>query len=91
MSANKIILRNRHGTEVAAIFLDEDSHRWRIISKVNHNSSAISLLKKKRSMCGMRISTPGQENFANNEILLRRQIPHAPHWLDIFRARRLNI
>ena len=33
MSTNKIILRNRHGTEVAAIFLDEDSGRWRIVSK----------------------------------------------------------
>ena len=33
MSTSKIILRNRHGEEVAAIFLDEDSHRWRIISK----------------------------------------------------------
>jgi hypothetical protein len=33
MSMNKIFLRNRHGDEVAAIFLDEDSRRWRIISK----------------------------------------------------------
>jgi hypothetical protein len=33
MSMNKIILRNRHGAEVAAISFDEDSHRWRIISK----------------------------------------------------------
>ncbi len=31
--SNKIIFRNRHGTEVAAIFFDEDSHRWRIVSK----------------------------------------------------------
>ena len=33
MSTNKIILRNRHGAEVAAIFFDEESHRWRIVSK----------------------------------------------------------
>jgi hypothetical protein len=33
MSVNKIILRNRHGVEVAAISLDEDSRRWRIVSK----------------------------------------------------------
>jgi hypothetical protein len=33
MSTNKIILRNRDGAEVAAISFDEDSHRWRIISK----------------------------------------------------------
>ncbi len=33
MSTNKIILRNRHSAEVAAIFFDEDSGRWRIISK----------------------------------------------------------
>jgi len=33
MSINKIILRNRHGAEVAAIFFDEDSRRWRIVSK----------------------------------------------------------
>ncbi len=33
MSTNKTILRNRHGAEVAAIFLDEDSRRWRIVSK----------------------------------------------------------
>jgi hypothetical protein len=33
MSAKKIILRNRYGAEVAAIFFDEDSRRWRIVSK----------------------------------------------------------
>jgi hypothetical protein len=33
MSAKKVILRNRHGAEVAAISFDEDSHRWRIVSK----------------------------------------------------------
>jgi hypothetical protein len=33
MPTNKTILRNRHGAEVAAIFLDEDSRRWRIVSK----------------------------------------------------------
>ena len=33
MSTSKIILRNRHGKEVAAISFDEDSHRWRIVSK----------------------------------------------------------
>jgi hypothetical protein len=33
MSTNKIILRNSHGAEVAAIFLDEESRRWRIVSK----------------------------------------------------------
>ena len=33
MSTNKTILRNRNGAEVAAIFLDEDSRRWRIVSK----------------------------------------------------------
>jgi hypothetical protein len=33
MSTNKTILRNRNGAEVAAISFDEDSHRWRIISK----------------------------------------------------------
>jgi len=26
-------MRNRNGAEVAAISFDEDSHRWRIISK----------------------------------------------------------
>jgi hypothetical protein len=33
MPTNKTILRNRRGAEVAAIFFDEESHRWRIISK----------------------------------------------------------
>lgn len=33
MSVNKTILRNRHGAEVAAIFFDEDSRRWRIVTK----------------------------------------------------------
>jgi predicted secreted protein len=33
MSTSKIILRNRHGAEVATIFFDEDSRRWRIVSK----------------------------------------------------------
>ena len=33
MSTNKTILRNRRGAEVAAIFFDEDSRRWRIVSK----------------------------------------------------------
>jgi hypothetical protein len=33
MSTSKIILRNRHGAEVAVIFFDEDSGRWRIVSK----------------------------------------------------------
>jgi hypothetical protein len=33
MSTNKTILSNRNGAEVAAISFDEDSHRWRIISK----------------------------------------------------------
>jgi hypothetical protein len=33
MSTNRIILRNRHGTGVAAIYLDEHSRRWRIVSK----------------------------------------------------------
>jgi hypothetical protein len=33
MPTNKTILRNRNGAEVAAISFDEDSHRWRIISK----------------------------------------------------------
>jgi predicted secreted protein len=33
MSTSKIILRNRHGAEVATIFFDEESHRWRIVSK----------------------------------------------------------
>jgi hypothetical protein len=33
MSTNKIILRNSHGAEVAAIFFDEDCGRWRIVSK----------------------------------------------------------
>jgi len=37
MSAKKIILRNRHGAEVAAIFFDEDSRRWRIVSKGEPN------------------------------------------------------
>ena len=31
--SNKIVFRNRHGMEVAAIFLDEDSGRWRIVSE----------------------------------------------------------
>ena len=34
MSTNKIILRNRRGVEVAAIFFDE---RWRIVSKCEPN------------------------------------------------------
>ena len=33
MSTGKIVLRNRKGAEVAAIFFDEESHRWRIVSK----------------------------------------------------------
>jgi hypothetical protein len=33
MPTNRTILRNRDGAEVAAIFFDEDSRRWRIISK----------------------------------------------------------
>ena len=33
MPTNKAIMRNRNGAEVAAISFDEDSHRWRIISK----------------------------------------------------------
>jgi hypothetical protein len=33
MSTDKTILRNRHGEEVAAISFDEDSRRWRIVSK----------------------------------------------------------
>jgi hypothetical protein len=33
VSMNTIILRNRRGTQVAAIFLDEESRRWRIVSK----------------------------------------------------------
>jgi hypothetical protein len=37
MSTNKTILRNRHGAEVAAIFFDEDSRRWRIVSKGEAN------------------------------------------------------
>ena len=37
MSMNKTILRNRHGAEVAAIYLDEDSRRWHIISKGEPN------------------------------------------------------
>jgi len=37
MSTSKIVLRNRHGAEVAAIFFDEDSRRWRIISKGEPN------------------------------------------------------
>jgi hypothetical protein len=37
MPTNKIILRNRQGTEVAAIYLDEDSRRWRIVSKAEPN------------------------------------------------------
>jgi hypothetical protein len=37
MSTNKIILRNRHGAEVAAIFFDEDSRRWRLVSKGEPN------------------------------------------------------
>jgi hypothetical protein len=37
MSTNKTVLRNRDGVEVAAISFDEDSHRWRIISKGEPN------------------------------------------------------
>ena len=33
MSTNKTILRNGQGAEVAAILFDEDSRRWRIVSK----------------------------------------------------------
>jgi hypothetical protein len=33
MPTNRIIFRNRRGAEVAAIFFDEDSRRWRIVSK----------------------------------------------------------
>ena len=33
MSVKKTILRNRKGEEVAAILSDEESHRWRIVSK----------------------------------------------------------
>ena len=33
MSTSKISLRNRHGAEVAVIFFDEESRRWRIVSK----------------------------------------------------------
>lgn len=33
MSTSKIILRNRRGVEVAAILFDEESRRWRIVSK----------------------------------------------------------
>jgi hypothetical protein len=72
MSTNKTILRNRHGAEVAAIFFDEDSRRWRIVSKVGRISSAISLPRRKRSMHGTPISIPRQENFAKNEVLVRR-------------------
>lgn len=37
MSTNKTVLRNGDGVEVAAISFDEDSHRWRIISKGEPN------------------------------------------------------
>ena len=33
MFTSKITLRNRQGVEVAAIFFDEESRRWRIVSK----------------------------------------------------------
>ena len=33
MLIKKTILRNRKGEEVAAIFVDEKSSRWRIVSK----------------------------------------------------------
>jgi hypothetical protein len=33
VSMKKIILRNSKGEEVAAILSDEESHRWRIVSK----------------------------------------------------------
>ena len=81
MSTNKTILRNRHGAEVAAIFLDEDSRRWRIVSKGEAKFKRDFQRRRRRSIHGTPISTPRQENFANNEILLRRQIPHAPHGL----------
>jgi hypothetical protein len=71
MSTNKTILRNRHGAEVAAISFDEDSHRWRIISKGEPNFKRDFATRKKRSMHGTPISTQRQENFANNEILVR--------------------
>jgi hypothetical protein len=37
MSTNKTILRNRRGVEVAAIFFEEDSRRWRIVPKGEPN------------------------------------------------------
>jgi len=37
MSTNKTILRNGQGAEVAAILFDEDSRRWRIVSKAEPN------------------------------------------------------
>ena len=70
MSTNKIILRNRHGAEVAAIFFDEDSRRWRIFPKVSRISSAISRPRKKRSIHGTPISTRRLENFASNHQLV---------------------
>jgi hypothetical protein len=33
MYAKKVILRNRYGAQIAAIFFDEESRRWRIVSK----------------------------------------------------------
>ena len=73
MSTNKIILRNRQGAEVAAIFLDEDSRRWRIVS-VSPSSSAISLLRKKPSIHGTPISTQRRESVASNQHLVQRTI-----------------
>jgi hypothetical protein len=37
MDAKKVILRNRYGAQIAAIFFDEDSRRWRIVSKGEPN------------------------------------------------------
>jgi hypothetical protein len=72
MSTNRTILRNRHGAEVAAIFLMKIRVVGASFPKVSPVSNEISRPRKKRLMHGTPISTPRRENFASNQRLAQR-------------------
>jgi hypothetical protein len=69
----KTILRNREGEEVAAILSDEKSGRWRIAAKAEPHFKRTLPPRKKRLMCGTRISMRKQESCGNNPVLSTRK------------------